>query len=115
MARPTNEDPARFPALGRALLFLDDMKNVDRVVYGLYAVCALLFLADFVYHKHVYLGIEEIPGFYAIYGFVMCAALVICARGMRVVLKRPEDYYAPRDVESEEFPEDQLGKVDNDG
>ena len=115
MAKPTSDDPARFPALGRALLFLDDMKNVDRLVYGLYALCAVLFLADFAYHKHVYLAIEEFPGFYALYGFIMCAALVICAKGMRVILKRPEDYYAPKDVESEDYPEDQLEKVENDG
>ena len=44
----------------------------------------------------------------------MCAALVICAKAMRLVLKRPEDYYAPKDVESEAYPEDQLEKVDHD-
>ena len=103
-------DPSRLPWLGRKLLWLDDMTNVDRIVRGLFIVCAGLFAADFFYHKHAYLGVEEFPGFYALYGFFMCAALVICAKGLRVILKRPEDYYAPKDVESEEYPEDGLDR-----
>lgn len=109
------EDTSTFPALGRTLLWVDNKKNVKRIVYGLYIVCALLFAADFVYLKKTYLPVENIPGFYAFYGFFMCAALVICARAMRVILKRPEDYYAPNDVESEEHPEEQLGRIDHNG
>lgn len=108
------KDLTRLPALGRRLLWLDNPANVKRIVYALYAVCAALFLADFVYEKHVYLEVETIPGFYALYGFFMCAALVICARLLRVVLKRPETYYAPHDVDSEVFPEDQLARTSQD-
>ncbi len=99
------EDSTNFPWLGQKLMFVDNMKNVDRIVYGLYAVCAILFLADFLYKKKTYLAAEAFPGFYAIYGFVMCAALVICAKLMRLVLKRDEAYYAPQDVEAEDYPE----------
>ncbi len=115
MSKKNNIDPTTLPWLGRKLLWLDDMKNVEWVVKGLYFVCAILFAADFLYHKHVYLGVEEFPGFYALYGFFMCAALVICARGMRLFLKRNENYYAPHDVESEAYPEDQLGRTEHDG
>jgi hypothetical protein len=103
-------DPAKLPWLGRKLLFLDDMRNVERIVYGLYGLCTLLFLADFFYYKKTYVVVEKFPGFYAIYGFVMCALLVICARGMRVVLKRDETFYAPHDVESEPYPEKGLDR-----
>ncbi len=96
--------------LGRKLLFLDDMRNVDRICYALYGLCALLFVADFFYHKHTYVWVEDFPGFYAIYGFVMCALLVICAKGMRVVLKRPENYYGKRGVEAEEHAESDLDR-----
>lgn len=89
-------------------MFLDKSRNVDRVAYTVYAVCAVLFLADFFYKKKSYLAAEDIPGFYAIYGFVMCALLVITAKMMRRVLKRSEDYYAPHDVEAEEHPEEDL-------
>lgn len=114
-AKTSDDDPARYPPLGRALLWVEKKRNVDRIVYALYILCAGLFVADFLYHKHVYLGIEEFPGFYALYGFVMCAMLVICAKAMRVVLKRPEDYYAPNDVESEDYPEEQLERINTDG
>ena len=114
MSEKRDEDPGSFPLLGRLFLWADDPKSVNKLVYGLYALCAALFLADFLYHKHVYLGIEELPGFYAVYGFFMCAMLVICAKGLRVILMRREDYYAPRDVEAEDYPEDQLGRVDRD-
>ena len=89
-------DPAKLPALGRAMLFLDKKKNVDRIVYGLYAVCALLVIADIA--------------FFCWYGFIMCALLVVCAKAMRRVLMRDETYYAPYDVESEDYPEDQLDR-----
>ena len=105
---PKKDNPENYPILGRKLLWLDNMKNVNRIVYGLYFTCAALFLADFFYKKKTYMDIEDFPGFYAIYGFVMCAALVICARGMRIFLMRDETYYAPKDVESEEYPEEDL-------
>jgi len=107
------DDPETFPWLGRKLLFLDDMKNVDRIVIGLYVLCAGLFLADFFYKKKYYVGMENFPGFYAIYGFVMCAGLVVIARWMRTFLKRDETYYAPYDVEAEEYPESGLDRREN--
>jgi len=110
MAKKIKDNPEKFPLIGRKLLWLDDMKNVDKIVIGLYITCALLFLADFFYKKKTYLDLEDLPGFYAIYGFVMCALLVICARGMRLFLMRDETYYAPKDVESEEHPEADMSR-----
>lgn len=110
MAKPQNDDPQKYPALGRWLMFLDEKKNVNRIVYSIYAICLGLYLVDFVYKKKTYVDIEDVSGFYMLYGFVMCAALVICAKMMRVVLKRDEDYYSPKDVESEEHPDADLEK-----
>ncbi len=110
MAKTPKDDPANYPALGRWLMFLDKKKNVERIVYGLYALCAVLLLADFFYYKKVYLELERVPGFYAFYGFFMCAALVVCAKVMRLFLMRSEDYYAPYDVEAEEYPEEDLDR-----
>jgi len=108
------DNPDTYPALGRLLTWVDRPGSLKKIIYGLYVLCAILFAADFFYHKHTYLRVEDIPGFYALYGFFMCAALVVCAKGMRIFLKRPEDYYAPKDVDSEPFPEDQLDRVDYD-
>jgi len=71
-----------------------------------------LFLADFFYKKKYYVGIENFPGFYALYGFFMCVGLVLGARSLRIFLKRDEDYYAPYDIESEAYPEDQMERDD---
>jgi len=114
MSEHRKDNPDTFPALGRLFLWVDNPASVNKLVYGLYALCAVLFALDFFYHKHVYLVVEEFPGFYGIYGFFMCAALVICAKIMRIFLKRDEDYYAPLDVESEDYPPAGLEKVDHD-
>ena len=73
--------------------WLDSSKNVAKVFWGVVAVCVLLFAADAFYHKHVELEAESVFGFYGIYGFVACVALVLAAKGLRKLLMRNEDYY----------------------
>ncbi|MDQ2081308.1 hypothetical protein RA307_14075 [Xanthobacteraceae bacterium Astr-EGSB] len=73
--------------------WLDDPRNVDRVVWTVYGVCALLLVIDVVIHKHGPFAIEHLFGFYGIFGFVACVGLVLAAKGLRVILARPEDYY----------------------
>jgi hypothetical protein len=43
--------------------------------------------------KHGPFAIEHVYGFYGIFGFVACVALVLIAKQLRRVLMRPEDYY----------------------
>lgn len=73
--------------------WLDEPKNVKKVIAAVFVVCALLFVADAFYHKHAHFAVEEWFGFYAIYGFVMCVGLVLAAKLMRVFLMRDEEYY----------------------
>lgn len=73
--------------------WLDDSKNVEKVIKALFVVCALLFVADAFYHKHSHFAAEDFFGFYAIFGFVVCVALVLAAKWLRVILMRSEDYY----------------------
>ena len=73
--------------------WLDQPRNVTRIVYGLAALCALALLADFGYTKHPHFGVERWPGFYAVYGFVVSVSLVLAAKQLRRVLRRDEDYY----------------------
>jgi hypothetical protein len=37
--------------------------------------------------------IEQVFGFYAVYGFVACAALIFLAKAIGWLLKRPDRYY----------------------
>ena len=71
----------------------DNPKNVQRLLYGFYAICALLVIADFIIHRHMTMEWEKIPAFYAIYGFTACVLLVVVAKLMRKVLMRKENYY----------------------
>lgn len=74
--------------------WLDNPKNVDKVVYSLYAVCAIVFLLDVIpYKHHLHFGFENWFGFYSLYGFIACVGLVLAAKVLRVILMREEDYY----------------------
>jgi membrane protein YdbS with pleckstrin-like domain len=75
----------------------DKPRNVRRLLYVLYSICALLLAVEFLYHRHAQHGWDDWPGFYAGYGFVGCVLLVLVARVMRRFLKRPEDYYEAGD------------------
>lgn len=78
---------------GERSYWLDQPRNVDRVAYALYAVCAVIVVADALYVKHPYFDFEYLFGFHAWYGFVACVALVLIAKQMRRVVKRDETYY----------------------
>mgnify|MGYP000228416765 CR=1 FL=1 len=73
--------------------FFDKQENIQKMLKVFYAICALLVIADFVVHRHIYHDWEKIPAFYAIYGFVGCVVLVLVAKEMRKVIMRGEDYY----------------------
>jgi len=71
----------------------DKPENVSRLLRGFYLICGILFLLDFVLHRHISIIWEKIPGFYALFGFVACVILVLVAKEMRKFLMRKKDYY----------------------
>lgn len=71
----------------------DKPENHRLILRVLYVVCALLVLADFVVHRHIYTDIERVPAFYALYGFVALVGVVAAAKGLRLLVKRDEGYY----------------------
>jgi len=73
--------------------WLDEPRNVQRVFWALCAICALLALADFFYHKHPHFEVEEIPVFYGLYGFVCFVFIVFAGWLLRKLVMRDEDYY----------------------
>lgn len=78
--------------------WLDEKKNVDKVWYGVIAICALTVICDFFYHKHVEYAVEDlIPGMYGWYGFMASVFLVLVAQILRKIVMRSEDYYDDRD------------------
>ncbi len=71
----------------------DKPKNIKRLLGILYLCCALLLVADLFIHRHVTHAWESLWGFYALFGFLACVVLVLLAKQLRKILKRPEDYY----------------------
>lgn len=98
----------KYSSLGKTLCWFTQAKNANKLFIGLGTLCLLLFLTDFTYHKHVHFPVEEFAGFYGVYGFVMFNALILVAKALRLFIKRPEDYYGNKAIDTEEFPTDQL-------
>ncbi|HEX5757546.1 MAG TPA: hypothetical protein VFY12_14505 [Arenimonas sp.] len=73
--------------------WLDRPRNVTRLVYGLYALCAALLAADLLYEKHVHFAFEAWFGFFALFGFGAYVFIVLSAKALRRLIRRPEDYY----------------------
>jgi hypothetical protein len=73
--------------------WLDSKANVAKVYKGVWIACALLLLVEPLVHLHPHFAAEEWFGFYGLYGFVGCVGLVLGAKALRVILKRPENYY----------------------
>jgi membrane protein YdbS with pleckstrin-like domain len=71
----------------------DKPENVRRLLWLLYLACALLLVADLFIHRHVTHGWESLWGFYAFFGFTACVSLVLLAKQLRKIVKRPENYY----------------------
>ena len=70
--------------------WLDHWRNVRKVLWALYAACAVLIGLDFLYVKHTAFGFEGWFGFYGVYGFVCCVALVLIAGGRSSPIGRPQ-------------------------
>lgn len=74
--------------------WLDDARNVNRLIGALVVACIALVIVDAFYAKQVHLAIEEsFPVFYGVYGFIAYCVIVLSAKALRRLLKRDEDYY----------------------
>ena len=64
-----------------------------RILIGFAVLCVITFAFDFVIEREVHHGWEEIPGFYALFGFLGVAALILASKELRRIVARSEDYY----------------------
>ncbi len=90
--RPTQPSSLPVESGERKHLF-DKPRNVRLFFRLLYVACAVLLLLDVVVHRHVTHPWDRLWGFYPIYGFIGVSFLVLAAKQLRKVVKRPEDYY----------------------
>ena len=66
---------------------------VTKLYLGMWVVGIVLLVVDLVVHRHEGVWFAGWFGFYAVYGFLACVALVLTAKALRRVLMRDEDYY----------------------
>jgi hypothetical protein len=75
------------------LTFLDSAKTQRKVRTFFYIPLVLLLVIDLFIPKHGHFAWEEAPFFFAAYGFIGCVGLIFLARGLRVLVKKKENYY----------------------
>jgi hypothetical protein len=78
--------------------WLDRPANVTRLWRWLLALGAALAALDLlalvgVWDRHTSIGLEELPGFYAMWGFVGIVVLIVLAKALRRLVMRRENYY----------------------
>ena len=77
----------------KAAMF-DNPRNVKWLLLIFFTSVGLLLLVDLVYSRHAIFPWEGWFGFYAVFGFVACVALVLAAKHvLRPIVMRQEDYY----------------------
>ncbi len=77
----------------KELTFLDSARNQKRVRTFFYIALVLLLAIDPFIPKHGHFAWEEVPCFFAAYGFIGCVSLIFVAKGLRALVKKKEDYY----------------------
>lgn len=61
-------------------------------------VLGLTVVAQWFVPVHDDFGVDGLFGFNAGYGFLACVAMVVVAKLLGLLVKRPENYYTDRDV-----------------
>lgn len=104
MAAKTKKDDIIHP-LGQKIVPIEKPSNLNRLIAALAVFCALLFVGDFVIHRHTYFETEAFHGFYALFGFSAFAFIVIATKYLKRLIGRSEDYYAPSVIDAEDYPD----------
>ncbi len=72
--------------------------NTIKLLWRIFAVVlAGLVALQLLIKVKGYFGVDGWFGFGAAYGFLACLAMVLVAKGLGLILKRPEDYYRDGD------------------
>jgi len=67
--------------------------TIRKLWIGFIAVLALTVVAQLFISIKGYFGVDSWVGFGALFGFVSCVAMVLVAKGVGLLVKRPESYY----------------------
>ncbi len=73
--------------------WLDQPRNVKRLWLGFLVVLLLTVLAELLVPMHPHFAVESVFGFNAWFGFLGCVAMIVVAKGLALLFKRPDGYY----------------------
>jgi hypothetical protein len=73
--------------------WLTRVGTIRKLWIGFVAVLALTVLAQGVIGIKGYFGVDGVFGFAAMFGFGCCLLMVLAARALGALLKRPENYF----------------------
>lgn len=77
--------------------WLDQPRNVKLLWRAFLGVLALTVLAELLIPPHPVFEIESVFGFNAWFGFTVCAAMIVGAKALALLLKRRDTYYGRHD------------------
>ena len=67
--------------------------SIRRLWIAFIAMLAATVLADLAVEHHSYFGLDGTFGFGAWFGFASCVVLIVFAKALGALLKRPDTYY----------------------
>ena len=73
--------------------FLERPGTIRLLWILLWVICGLTLVPEFFLDRHPHFERDGMFGYYALLGFVACAALILIAKGLGYILKRKENYY----------------------
>lgn len=79
--------------------------TIRRLWLAFAAILIVSVLAQALVHMHAYFEVDGWFGFNAVFGFASCVGMVLFAKVLGLLLKRPDDYY-DRDSEARERRDD---------
>ena len=85
-------------------ILFEKASRLRALMFAFLVLCLCLFVTDFFVKRYVYFEIESTYNFYSIYGFIMFSIIIFGSRLLRLLLGRPENFYAKKSVESEDYP-----------
>lgn len=72
---------------------LNFFKKHRKIAYPSFIVLFFLLISDLFIHKHSHYHVEDIFGFYSLFGFLGCGLIIIGSKFIGKFLCKNENYY----------------------
>lgn len=92
MPNKTDDKQLRHP-FARLFAWVANRQTPNAILFTLVLACVGLGAFDFVHERHVIFPFEATKSFYGLFGFIAFVFIVQAARVLRLIVRRPEDYY----------------------